>query len=301
MDMYQKREMRKNKKMNEKKKDLEKVSLGIAIMFGIYWIYSIFIQKNLNIQPIFKTIIGLVTLYVIGLFLFINITKKIPNTNIKKSKVNGKSITLCFLLQFTAFMIMSVLVNIFANISGQELSTDLNTLTPYMIFMLTVFNPIVEEFVFRKVFADKLLKYGELFYMMVSSFCFAIVHGVSLGIPQIIYTFILGMIWSYLFVKTGNIKLPILLHSLSNIFGSIIIQTLQGISMEITGMYSIFMMMLAIIGLICFIKNKKRVELDNKNKLLDKTIIKEMFTNKGIIFYTLLTISMMIIKNIAKH
>lgn len=287
--------------MNEKKKDLEKVSLGIAIMFGIYWIYSIFIQKNLNIQPIFKTIIGLVTLYVIGLFLFINITKKIPNTNIKKSKVNGKSITLCFLLQFTAFMIMSVLVNIFANISGKKLSTDLNTLTPYMIFMLTVFNPIVEEFVFRKVFADKLLKYGELFYMMVSSFCFAIVHGVSLGIPQIIYTFILGMIWSYLFVKTGDIKLPILLHSLSNIFGSIIIQTLQGISMEITGMYSIFMMMLAIIGLICFIKNKKRVELDNKNKLLDKTIIKEMFTNKGIIFYTLLTISMMIIKNIAKH
>lgn len=287
--------------MNEKKKDLEKVSLGIAIMFGIYWIYSIFIQKNLNIQPIFKTIIGLVTLYVIGLFLFINITKKIPNTNIKKSKVNGKSITLCFLLQFTAFMIMSVLVNIFANISGKELSTDLNTLTPYMIFMLTVFNPIVEEFVFRKVFADKLLKYGELFYMMVSSFCFAIVHGVSLGIPQIIYTFILGMIWSYLFVKTGDIKLPILLHSLSNIFGSIIIQTLQGISMKITGMYSIFMMMLAIIGLICFIKNKKRVELDNKNKLLDKTIIKEMFTNKGIIFYTLLTISMMIIKNIAKH
>lgn len=287
--------------MNEKKKDLEKVSLGIAIMFGIYWIYSIFIQKNLNIQPIFKTIIGLVTLYVIGLFLFINITKKIPNTNIKKSKVNGKSITLCFLLQFTALMIMSVLVNIFANISGQELSTDLNTLTPYMIFMLTVFNPIVEEFVFRKVFADKLLKYGELFYMMVSSFCFAIVHGVSLGIPQIIYTFILGMIWSYLFAKTGNIKLPILLHSLSNIFGSIIIQTLQGISMEITGMYSIFMMMLAIIGLICFIKNKKRVELDNKNKLLDKNIIKEMFTNKGIIFYTLLTISMMIIKNIVKH
>ncbi len=270
-------------------------------MFGIYWIYSIFIQKNLNIQPIFKTIIGLVTLYVIGLFLFINITKKIPNTNIKKSKVNGKSITLCFLLQFTALTIMSVLVNIFANISGQELSTDLNTLTPYMIFMLTVFNPIVEEFVFRKVFADKLLKYGELFYMMVSSFCFAIVHGVSLGIPQIIYTFILGMIWSYLFVKTGNIKLPILLHSLSNIFGSIIIQTLQGISMKITGMYSIFMMMLAIIGLICFIKNKKMVELDNKNKLLDKTIIKEMFTNKGIIFYTLLTISMMIIKNIAKH
>lgn len=284
--------------MNEKKKDLEKVCFGIATMFGIYWIYSIFIQKNLNIQPVFKIIIGLVTLYVIGLLLFINITKKIPNTIIKKSKVNRKSIILCFLLQFTALMIMSILVNILANISGQELSADLNTLTPYMMFLLIVFNPIVEEFVFRKLFADKLLKYGELFYMLVSSFCFAIVHGVSLGMPQIIYTFILGMIWSYLFVKTGDIKLPIILHSLSNIFGSVIIQTLQGISMEITGAYSMFMMLLAIIGLIFFIKNKKMVELDNKNKLLDKKIIKEMFMNKGIIFYILLTISMMIIKSI---
>ncbi len=284
--------------MNEKKKDLEKVSLGIAIMFGIYWIYSIFIQKNLNIQPIFKTIIGLVTVYVIGLFLFINITKKIHNTNIKKSKVNGKSIILCFLLQFTALMIMSVLVNIFANISGQELSTDLNTLTPYMIFMLTVFNPIVEEFVFRKLFADKLLKHGELFYILVSSFCFAIVHGVSLGVPQIIYTFILGIIWSYLFVKTGSLTIPIILHSLSNIFGSIIIQILLGISLEVAGIYSMFMMVLAITGLICFLKNKKKIKLDDKNKLFDKSIIKEMFTNKAIIFYIILTITMMIIKSI---
>ncbi len=284
--------------MNKKKKDLEKVSFGIAIMFGIYWIYSVFIQKNLNIQPIFKTIIGLVTLYVIGLFLFINITKKIPNTNIKKGKVDGKSITLCFLLQFTAIMIMSILVNIFTKISGQELSTDLNTLTPYMIFMLTVFNPIVEEFVFRKLFADKLLKHGELFYIVVSSFCFAIVHGVALGVPQVIYTFILGIIWSYLFVKTGSLTIPIILHSLSNIFGSIIIQILQGISLEVVGIYSMFMMALAITGLTCFLSNKEKIKLDDKNKLFDKSIIKEMFTNKGIIFYSILTITMMIIKNI---
>ena len=180
--------------MNEKKKTLEKVSLGIAIMFGIYWIYSIFIQNSLNIQPIFKTIIGLVSLYGIGLFLFIKIIRKVPNTKLTKNKVSGKTIILCFLLQFTAIIIMSIITNIIAKISGQELSTDLNTLTPYMLFMLLIFNPIVEEFVFRKLFADKLLKYGELFYILVSSFCFAIVHGVSLGIPQIIYTFILGIL-----------------------------------------------------------------------------------------------------------
>lgn len=70
--------------MNEKKKDLEKVSLGIAVMFGIYWIYSIFIKNSLNIQTIFKTIIGLASLYGVGLFLFIKIVSKIPNTKLEK-------------------------------------------------------------------------------------------------------------------------------------------------------------------------------------------------------------------------
>lgn len=282
----------------KKEKVLEKISLGIAFMFGIYWIYSVFIQDKLNIQPMLKKIIGLISLYGIGLFIFMKIIKKLPNTKIKQGKVSGKSIILCFLLQFTALIIMSLITNLFANISGKEMTTELNTLTPYMIFMLLVFNPIIEEFVFRKLFADKLLKYGELFYMLVSSFCFSIVHGFSLGFPQIIYTFILGMILSYLVVKTGNIKLSIILHSLSNLFGSIIIQTLQGISLEIAGMYAMFMMLLAVIGLILFIKNKKKINIDNNNKLLSKTIFKEMFTNKGIIFYVVLTIAMIILKNI---
>lgn len=193
---------------------------------------------------------------------------------------------------------MCIITNVIAKISGQAVSTDLNTLTPYMIFMLLIFNPIIEEFVFRKLFADKLLKYGELFYILVSSFCFAIVHGVSLGIPQIVYTFILGMIWSYLVVKTGSIKLSIVLHSLSNLFGSIIIQLLQGISIEILGIYFMFMMLLGIIGLICFIKSKKNIVLDNQNKLLDKNILKAMFTNGGIILYFILTIAMIIFKSV---
>lgn len=282
----------------EKNKSLEKIGLGVASMFGIYWIYSVFIQNQLNIQPMLKTIIGLISLYVIGLFIFMKIIGKIPSTKIKQGKVNGKTIILCFLLQFTALITMSLITNLFTNISGKEITTELNTLTPYMIFMLLVFNPIIEEFVFRKLFADKLLKYGELFYMLVSSFCFSIVHGVSLGVPQIIYTFILGMIWSYLVVKTGNIKLSVILHALSNLFGSIIIQILQGVSLEIAGMYAMFMMVLAIIGLILFIKNKKKINIDNNNKLFNKTIFKEMFTNKGIIFYILLTIVMIGFKNL---
>ena len=123
-------------------------------------------------------------------------------------------------------------------------------------------------------------------------------HGVSLGIPQIIYTFILGLIWSYLVVKTGSIKLSIILHSLSNLFGSIIIQFLQGISIVAAGIYSVFIMVLAVLGFVLFIKNKKHIVLDDKNVIFNKQVLKTILTNRGIVIYSALTIGMMILKNI---
>lgn len=72
--------------MADKKRDLEKVSLGIGIMFGIYWIYSIFIQNNLNVQPMLKKMIGLISLYCVGLFVFVMIIKKSPEQKWKKER-----------------------------------------------------------------------------------------------------------------------------------------------------------------------------------------------------------------------
>ena len=282
--------------MNNKSKDLEKVSFGIAIMFGMYWIYACFIKQYLPINNEWKTIIGLVILYVLGLGLFVRITHKIPIFKYEKKKISFLSILLCFLLQFTAMWILTVFVNISAVLSGNNTSIEIDATSLYMLFMLLIFNPIIEEIVFRKLFADKLLRYGERFYILVSSFCFAIVHGVSLGIPQIVYTFILGMIWAYLMVKTGDIKLTIIMHALSNLFGSIIIQTLLGVSMMAAGVYSMLLILLGIIGLVLFLMHKKKIVLDGDSGLIRKAIIKEIVTNKGILFYAVLTIVVMILK-----
>lgn len=171
----------------------------------------------------------------------------------------------------------------------------MNTTSLYSLFMLLVFNPIVEELVFRKIMADKLLQYGELFYMVASSFCFAIVHGVSLGVPQIVYTFILGMIWSYVMVKTGNIRLTIVLHALSNLFGGVILQFLLGIYMPAAGVYSILLMVLGAVGLSLFIKNKKKLTIDGENTLIRMEILRVIFSNKGILLYSGVTILFMLI------
>lgn len=282
--------------MNNKKKDLEKISFGIGIMFGIYWIYSYFIKQYLSISNEFKTVIGLLVLYVIGLGLFAWITNKIPSQKLSKTKISSKTILLCLLLQFSAIWILTILVNVSTVFGISNNSTDINATSLYMLFMLLIFNPIMEEFVFRKMFTNKLLKYGERFYMLASSFCFAIVHGVSLGVPQIVYAFILGMIWSYLMVKTGDLKLVIIMHALSNLFGSVMIQIFLGKSMVLAGMYLMLLILLGIIGFILFIINKRKIILDGNKGLIKTTVIKDVFFNKGILFYIVLTVIVMTLK-----
>ena len=69
-------------------------------MFGMYWIYACFIKQYLPINNEWKTILGLVMLYVLGLGLFVRITHKIPIFLYEKKKISFQSILLCFLLYF---------------------------------------------------------------------------------------------------------------------------------------------------------------------------------------------------------
>lgn len=296
--------------MDTRNKDLEKVGLGIGLMFGMQWIYLVFIVNKLDFGPIIKSLIGNFILYVIGLFIFTQIIKSITNTKIEKSEISSKTLIICFLLQFLAFFIFPAIKGIsmfISNIisgnkiitSGQDVVVDLGELNLQILFVLIIFNPIVEEFVFRKLFADKLLKYGELFYMMVSSFCFALPHIISVGPSHFIYTYLLGMIWSYLYIKTGSLKWPIIFHSLSNIFNGIIQMFIaNNFSMTVFKAYMIFMLILGIIGGIVFLKNKKEISIDGDNKLFDKDIAKNILGNKGIIFYILTIIVMVVYINL---
>lgn len=278
--------------MNHRRKDLERVATGIAVMFGCYWIYSCLLKQNLSVSDGMKTILGMVVLYGLGLGLFLFVTRNVSVHLYEKRKASPKMVLLCFLLQFTAILVLTVLVNISDAVFENSVSMDLNVTSGDMLFLLLIFNPVMEEFVFRKLLADKLLKYGERFYVLVSAFCFALVHGVSLGIPQIVYTFILGMIWAYLLVKTGDIKLVILLHALSNLFGSVIMQTLLSVSEVAAGVYSMGLIMLGILGLVLFFVYRKKIILDGEPGLFRKTVIKSIVTNRGILVYAALTLIM---------
>lgn len=289
--------------MNNKTKDLEKVAFGIAVMFGLDWLYLMVVKQYLPFSGIVKGVVGLAVLYGAGLGLFFLITKNVSRQSYahkEKGKVSIKTILLCFLLQCTAFMVLNVLSIATSIFGGTGSSTETTPMTPSMLFMLLVFNPIVEEFVFRHLFATRLLKYGERFYILASAYCFAIVHGVSVGFVHIIYTFILGLIWAYLTIKSDSIVLAILMHAVSNLFNAVIVQLLLDTSTTAVAAYSALIMALGVIGLILFLKNRKKVVTDGASGLIDKQAVKDLFTNKGILFYTALTLITMVLKGVIK-
>nr|WP_246231740.1 type II CAAX endopeptidase family protein [Sporosarcina jiandibaonis] len=79
------------------------------------------------------------------------------------------------------------------------------------IVMITILAPIVEEFFFRGVILQRLIKKTSVWGgILISSILFGILHA------DIIGAFLFGVITALLVIRTGNLLIPILLHMLNN-------------------------------------------------------------------------------------
>lgn len=283
--------------MNTKTNSLTRAALGIAAMFGIYWSWSCMLAPIIQWSPATEKLIGLICLYGIGLCLFLLIAKPVLHAaDMPRSGLPFKGILFCILLQFSALMVFSLL-NIVLSATGiVSAAPDMNSTTPSILFLLLVFNPVMEELVFRKLLGHILLPHGKGFFIPASAFCFAIVHGVALGLPQVVYTFLLGLIWAWVYARCGRFWVVVVLHSLSNLFGSVAVQGLMNLSEMAAGLYSMLLMALGALGLCLFVANRKKISVDGNGKLLRWDHCKEMATNPGILIYTALTVGMMVIK-----
>lgn len=81
----------------------------------------------------------------------------------------------------------------------------------FEIIAITILAPIVEEFVFRGVILHRLIGKTSVWGgILISSLLFGILH------VDIIGAFLFGIITSLLFIKTGNLLIPIIMHMLNN-------------------------------------------------------------------------------------
>ncbi|WP_208007731.1 CPBP family intramembrane glutamic endopeptidase [Labedella endophytica] len=79
---------------------------------------------------------------------------------------------------------------------------------------LAVLTPIGEEFLFRGVITNALLRYGPLVGVVGSSIIFALFHGINLALPS---AFVVGLVAAEVMRRSGSIWPAVIVHSVNNL------------------------------------------------------------------------------------
>ena len=93
----------------------------------------------------------------------------------------------------------------------------------YLIFGIITVGivvPILEELIFRRLVINSTCKYGYGAAIMISAFTFAVYHG---NFVQFFYAFGLGILFAYIYCKTGKLRYTVLLHMGYNLYAAMII------------------------------------------------------------------------------
>lgn len=201
---------------------------GLVAFFGVFTVYLSYLSPHINprISDVFKMWLNnIIVPYGIGLPILWLIVKRLPvhNVHYQNMKLTKIAFFKVLILQLGfSTLVPFIIIFVMRAFGFDYINLPINYREKYLVFnlfLLLIFNPIVEEALFRKIILSRLLKWGEKYAILISAIFFALPHLFSQGLPVMFSTFISGYIWGYVTVKTGKITSAVLLHSLSNFFG----------------------------------------------------------------------------------
>lgn len=142
-----------------------------------------------------------------------DIINELRNNNSTFGKIIGWSIIGVFMAFIAQFITGSIEMYLLKIDSGSENTAEIMNIinaSTIFLFIPAIFAPILEELVFRKIIFGSLYKRMNFFWAAIlSSLAFGVVH---LDLTHILIYTGMGLVFSYLYVKTKTIIVPILVH-----------------------------------------------------------------------------------------
>ncbi len=167
-------------------------------------------------------------MYGIAFPLYLVMSKPMEKNAPERHKMTIGSFAICIMIAIGLMIIGNLIGNVI-NFLLTTLFSDLEAFTlndiifesnPFFIVFLTVIcAPIIEEIILRKVFIDRVRKYGDGWAILLSGLLFGFLHG---NFTQFFYAALLGAFLAFIYVRTGNVKYTIALHMILNFIGSAI-------------------------------------------------------------------------------
>lgn len=172
----------------------------------------------------FSLLLSCVIQYVIAFPLLALSLKKLPARTPEVRELDGKRLfkyltIVVFVMQIGSYISSIILAALETNLgsvpqnSVETLLSESNILLS--VLLVGIIGPIVEEIIFRKLFIDRLIPYGEAIAVFLPSAIFGLIHG---NLYQLFYAFLIGAALSYIYVKTGKIIYTAAIHIFINLF-----------------------------------------------------------------------------------
>lgn len=225
--------------------------------------------------------------------------------------------------KFVAAAIISIFAMYAGNIAGNIILTLINAvlgasavnplLTYTMdngslwlrILVMVILAPVIEEYIFRKQLIDRTCIYGERLSVFTSAIIFGLFHG---NLSQFFYAFALGLVFGYIYLKTGRLRYSTALHMMINFLGSVLAPALlSSINLEalseaeMNGMasmeavlpqilpflvYVLALIALSLAGLVLFCISVHNISFQTSQLELTKgTKLKTVYLNLGMMLF----------------
>jgi membrane protease YdiL (CAAX protease family) len=267
-------------------------------------------------------------MYIIAFPIIFLLFKNIPvQISGEKKKMSVKHLIVAFIMCYAGTYICNLLASILTGIIGALKQSDVENVManltssislPVNLFIVVICAPIMEELLFRKTLIDRTAHFGEGISILFSGLVFGLFHG---NLVQFGYAFLLGIFFGFIYIKTKNIVYPIILHMVINFFGSF----LGSIIMEKSGFYNLpadatesemvecmmenaagmmiyfgyalAIIILVIVGIVLFVKNRKKFVCAPGEVTIEKGArFKTMILNLGMILYCIFWIVMIVMQ-----
>lgn len=304
--------------------------IGTLIIFAVQLIFGAIasIIPAVASSGDLSVLFSMLPMYIIAFPIIFLMFKSIPvQISGEKKKMSAKHLIVAFIMCYAGTYVCNLLASILTGIIGALKQSDVenvmanltsNISLPVNLFVVVICAPIMEELLFRKTLIERTAHFGEGISILFSGLVFGLFHG---NLVQFGYAFLLGVFFGFIYIKTKNIVYPIILHMVINFFGSF----LGSIIMEKSGFYNLpadatesemmeFMMenaagmmiyfgyalaiiILVIVGIVLFVKNRKKFVCAPGEVTIEKGArFKTMILNLGMILYCIFWIVMIVMQ-----
>jgi membrane protease YdiL (CAAX protease family) len=236
-----------------------------------------------------------------GLVLFL-IIKNMPVVHKPVSQRADKNLLICsFFICISALIVGNslgqLLMSLISALEGKpminpvaEVLKGLSTGTIFAI--MVVMAPVCEEFLFRRLLIDRIRTYGDKAAILVSAVIFGLCHG---NFYQFFYAFGIGLVFGYIYTRTGRLRYTILFHMIINFLGSVAaIYVLNSNVLAI--IYSLLLYGSMLAGIVLFfITRKNLIFWQGDEAVWGRGAGKTLFLNVGmVLFFVLSAISFVV-------